>query len=200
MSTKQRSNLPHREALLQEGLRQFFKVGYHATTVDGLLVATGVPKGSFYHHFGSKESFAAVVIQRYREFHHDSLNRWIARDDLSTADKLTGYLKQLSDNFISSGYLYSNLVGKLITEVAASSPLLRDEIGDMLSTWRAQVVGLLERGQAMGDVRPDRSAFDMATSINAIIDGAFLVAQSTHEDVLFDAAASAIRRLVEPPA
>ena len=198
MSSLKQDRLPHREALLRQGVKQFFVYGYHGTTVDGLLEASGVPKGSFYHHFGTKEAFAAVVIQRYGQFHRETLDGWVSRTELSTSDKLAGYVRQLANNFISSGYIYSNLVGKLATEVATSSPALREEIRTMMSAWRSDIVPVLEDGQRSGDVRRDRTAADLAAAINAVIDGTFLVAQSTHDDALFDSAIAAVRRIIEP--
>jgi TetR/AcrR family transcriptional repressor of nem operon len=51
--------------LLDVGLATLLERGYNATGIQDLLVATNVPKGSFYHHFGSKEDFALQVIDRY---------------------------------------------------------------------------------------------------------------------------------------
>jgi AcrR family transcriptional regulator len=39
--------------------------GYGATGLQEILHAAGVPKGSFYHHFHSKEEFTVALIERY---------------------------------------------------------------------------------------------------------------------------------------
>src|ERR1700743_1038049 len=57
-----------RENLIAVGLELMRKHGYGATGVQEILNAAGVPKGSFYHHFGSKEEFTTAVLERYVAF------------------------------------------------------------------------------------------------------------------------------------
>src|ERR1700733_740203 len=54
-----------RDHLLQVGLRQIHAMGYSATGVNEILEEAKVPKGSFYHHFASKEDFAKEVLALY---------------------------------------------------------------------------------------------------------------------------------------
>ena len=61
-----------REHLIDVGLGLMHQNGYNATGLTDILKAADVPKGSFYHHFGSKEDFAAAALERYgmREREH----------------------------------------------------------------------------------------------------------------------------------
>src|SRR3984957_11028955 len=54
-----------RNRLIDVGLELMRRHGYGATGLQELLSAAGVPKGSFYHHFASKEEFTTAVIERY---------------------------------------------------------------------------------------------------------------------------------------
>lgn len=54
-----------RDHLLQVGLRRMRSMGYASTGVQEILDEADVPKGSFYHHFASKEAFAAEVLKLY---------------------------------------------------------------------------------------------------------------------------------------
>jgi TetR/AcrR family transcriptional regulator, transcriptional repressor for nem operon len=54
-----------REQLIDAGLRLIHQNGYIATGLKEILDAAGVPKGSFYHHFSSKEEFAKAVLEKY---------------------------------------------------------------------------------------------------------------------------------------
>ncbi|MDB5769038.1 MAG: transcriptional regulator, TetR family, partial [Collimonas fungivorans] len=54
-----------RATLLETGLRLFAEQGYNGTGIKEIVDATGVPKGSFYNYFKSKEDFGAEVISFY---------------------------------------------------------------------------------------------------------------------------------------
>ena len=54
-----------RDHLLDTGLKLMHRHGYNATGLTEILKAADVAKGSFYHHFGSKEDFAAAALERY---------------------------------------------------------------------------------------------------------------------------------------
>ena len=63
-----------REHLIDVGLDLMHQHGYQATGVKEILNSANVPKGSFYHHFGSKEDFAAAALEKYtaREAEHSA--------------------------------------------------------------------------------------------------------------------------------
>ena len=56
-----------REQLLDKGLQVLHERGFNATSVQDITEAAGVPKGSFYNHFESKEDLGAEVVLRYLE-------------------------------------------------------------------------------------------------------------------------------------
>src|SRR5437763_13907528 len=57
----------HKEALLDAGLAAFHRRGYHATGVQEIVSSAGVPKGSFYSHFESKDALGLAPLARYWE-------------------------------------------------------------------------------------------------------------------------------------
>ena len=66
---------PSRDRLLDTGLELFLAQGYNDTGVQDVLTATGLPKGSFYHHFESKEAFGLEAVDRYMMAAHAELDR-----------------------------------------------------------------------------------------------------------------------------
>jgi TetR/AcrR family transcriptional repressor of nem operon len=64
------------DLILAKGAQVMTRRGYHGTGVQEIVQAAGVPKGSFYHYFASKEDFAMQALdhlytprlQRYAEF------------------------------------------------------------------------------------------------------------------------------------
>jgi TetR/AcrR family transcriptional repressor of nem operon len=200
MNVQQADALPHKERLLRQGTKLFYAQGFHGTTVDAILASAGVPKGSFYHHFGSKEVFGQAVLDRYMHFQTDLFDKWAAKKDVPTADKLAGYFKELSALFVKSGYQRACLAGKFSTEVAASSEEFRDQLAGQIESWKSRIVDLLRQGQAAGDVREDRAPEELANGVLSLIQGAFVLAISTRDKDTLTAVAATVKILIEPPA
>lgn len=196
MNTTRPETMSHKERMLRQGMNLLYANGFHGMTVDALLAASGVPKGSFYHHFGSKDAFAQEVLARYKRFQFDLLHRWIAGEELSTADKLTGYFREMTQTFVGSDYQRSCLAGKLSTEVAATSELFRGQLDHDLRQWKHLLVTLLDHGRQRGDVRTDRDTGELADSLLALIQGAFVVALSTRDEHSLDAVTSTIPEII----
>lgn len=199
MSTTRTEATSHKERMLRQGMKLLYANGFHGMTVDALLAASGVPKGSFYHHFGSKDAFAQAVLGRYAQSQRDLLDRWTERAELSTPDKLTGYFREMAENFVRSDYQRACLAGKLSTEVAASSEPFREQLDQDLRRWKHQLIAVLENGQQRGDVRTDRDGGDLADSLLALLQGAFVIALSTRDEESLEAIAGTLRDLIAIP-
>lgn len=196
-STQRTRSVPHKEQLLRDGMKLVYADGFHGTTVDAVLAVSEVPKGSFYHHFGSKEAFTQALLDRYIEHQSAVLASWASKDGMSTTAKLTGYFSAMANAFVRTGYQRACLVGKLSTEVGATSDVFRDQLNSSICGMKASITELLEAGQQAGDVRADRSASDMADGVLALIQGAFVVALSTRDEHSLTSVATTIASVVE---
>src|SRR6201988_4589083 len=54
-----------RQKLVDAGLKVLIEKGFNAVGVQDITAAAGVPKGSFYNHFESKEALGAEIVERY---------------------------------------------------------------------------------------------------------------------------------------
>ena len=54
-----------REEIVQAGLKCLVEKGFNAVGVQEITDAAGVPKGSFYNHFESKEALGVEIVERY---------------------------------------------------------------------------------------------------------------------------------------
>lgn len=198
MTTQQDTALSHKERLFRAGAKLFYEHGFHGTTIDAILAEAGVPKGSFYHHFGSKDAFGQAVLNRYMGFQGELVAKWVARTDLSTADQVTGYFTDMSQIFVKSGYQTGCLTGKFSTEVAATSDVFRPQLAGQIHGWKTRVSALLAQGQERGDIRTDRSSDDLADTVLALIQGAFVLTLSTRDEHTLAAVCGSIKELIEP--
>ncbi len=198
MTTQQEATLSHKERLFRAGAKLFYENGFHGTTIDAVLAEAGVPKGSFYHHFGSKDAFGQAVLNRYMGYQGELVKKWVSRTDLSTADQVTGYYRDMSQIFVNSGFQTACLTGKFSTEVAATSDVFRPQLADQIHGWKKRLSGLLAAGQERGDIRRDRTADDLADSVLALIQGSFVLTLSTRDEHTLATVCGTIKELLEP--
>lgn len=172
----------HKERLLKQGFKQFYAHGFAGTSLETVLVEAGVPKGSFYHHFGSKEAFALAVLQLYYEKQQQRRKKWFSASDMDEYEMLTGYLDDLVSDFTRTGAKRGCLIGKLSLELANTSEAFGALIGTMLGNWHSSVEQVIARGQHAGTIRGDLPAGQLADTILATIQGA-LILDLTHRRV-----------------
>lgn len=110
--------------LLDVGLSTLLERGYNATGIQDLLVATNVPKGSFYHHFASKEDFAIQVVDRYVAEVTGLLDAALADAERAPVERVRSFFERLMAMYASQGYLGS-LLGLLGQELAAVNTAFR---------------------------------------------------------------------------
>lgn len=67
MNDKKRTNMKpdqRRAQLIEVAQELFFSMGFEATTMAGILRASGLSKGGFYHHFSSKDELLFAVFEQ----------------------------------------------------------------------------------------------------------------------------------------
>ena len=100
----------HKETLLEAGLTAFHRHGYHATGVQEVVSLAGVPKGSFYNHFESKDALGLAALARYWEERAES--RALLRDtSVLGLNRLDGHFAALG--YSEDGCLIGNFTAEL---------------------------------------------------------------------------------------
>jgi len=131
---------------------RFHALGYTATGVQEIVDAAGVPKGSFYNHFKSKELLAREVFDLYmRGVRLDALEDRAVPPET----RLRAHFENLAGIFARIGHGRGCLVGNLAAEVTPATPVLREAIATTLAGWTARLAAVLREGQETG-------AFDAA--------------------------------------
>ena len=78
--------------LLATGYQLIAKKGFTAVGLKQILDTAGVPKGSFYHYFASKEAFGEAIINHYFSLYKTRLDV-IDAQDVSAQQKLYDYFQ-----------------------------------------------------------------------------------------------------------
>jgi TetR/AcrR family transcriptional repressor of nem operon len=175
--TADKTDIPNR--LTQAGYALFKQHGYNATGIQQITDLAGVPKGSFYNHFNSKEAFAAQIIRNYAQWVEDA---WAKGMQDAPASPLAA-IHQLFEGFIShheqSG-CQGCLVGNFAAEVVEASPHCRSVLGSVMQDWRARLAELITQAQQAHEVRQDLDAATLASFFWDAWEGALLRTKVDH--------------------
>src|ERR1700677_3686192 len=183
--------------LLQAALHVIRVKGYSATRIEDVCEAAGLTKGSFFHHFDSKEALALAAADYWIEgtgamfasapYHlpADPLDRLLAYVDFRKA-LLMG---ELSD--------FTCLVGTMVQEVYDMHPAIRDACNRSISEHAATLVPDIEEAMRRRDMHPDWTAESLALYTQATIQGAFILAKAKHNREVAAASIDHLRRYLE---
>jgi TetR/AcrR family transcriptional repressor of nem operon len=165
-------------ALLDAALSVFRIKGYTATRVEDICEAAALTKGSFFHHFESKEDLAiaaadhwisvtspAFVSAAYRTL-PDPLDRLLAYIDFRKA-LLTGALPE-----------YTCFAGTIIQEVYETHPAVRDACEKSISSHAATMEADIEEAMRLYCAERPFSAESLALYTQGVIQGAFILAKA----------------------
>ena len=150
------NDLSAKEKLLRIGTELMTSQGFASTPLDKLLKQSGVPKGSFYHHFGSKTGFGLAVIESYNEFFKHQLNKQFLNADLSPIERLKAFVITAAKGMKKYNFQRGCLIGNLGQEISALDDDFRNAIESIFNQWADLTRDLFELGKHAGQV--DRSA------------------------------------------
>lgn len=144
-----------REALIRKGLELWTEKGFNATGLGELLKTVGVPKGSFYHYFSSKDDFGREVIKAYDAFFSAKLLKHFANDSLKPLARLQAFIEDATQGIQRYEYRRGCLVGNLGQEMASLDEGFREQLSAVFGSWESSVKGLLEKAVDTGELPPN---------------------------------------------
>lgn len=140
-----------KQRLLEAGLTMLLERGYADLGVQALLQATGTPKGSFYHHFKSKQDFALQVIDLYMEEVHRGLDACLGDESRSPLDRVRAFFEATREKYRSDGYL-GCLLGGLGQELSGVSEVFRRKVEWCFGEIAGRIAACLEQARARGEL------------------------------------------------
>ena len=153
-----------RQAILDAGLSLLQERGYNATGIQEIATAAGIPKGSFYNYFASKEEFGAEVIRYYAR---DGLEKWQAAL-VEAAEKSEPYsalyqvFLEVTEKYRCADVKKGCLLGTLSAEISEASEECRLALKESIDAFKEVLAAYLAKGQEQGKVRREITAGQMA--------------------------------------
>ena len=148
-----------RDLLLEAGKKTFLEKGYNNSGIESILQAAGVPKGSFYYYFESKEDFGLKVLDRFAECYRRAIwtgpwatprcPRWTGSGTISRRSSRQSGVRPVPQGC---------LVGNLSQEMADQSEAFRARLEEIFESWVDRYAECLKEAQEAGEIcaRPRR--------------------------------------------
>ncbi len=160
--------------ILQQGFDVMYAKGYHATSVQDVADAAGIPKGSFYHYFRTKEQFTLDAMRLYTDLVYQEMEQTLTDTSLPPLKRILKLYQDRMSYYQSHNYQLGCFAGNLTQEVADTNETLRLAVDAFFLKNRALIVDCLDKAQRNGELHGNHNTEDMAEFIISSYEGALL--------------------------
>jgi TetR/AcrR family transcriptional repressor of nem operon len=188
-----------RLGILDAGQRIMAGKGFSAVGLNEILTTAGVPKGSFYHYFGSKDAFGEALLERYFEDYLEGLDRTLSQPGLNMADRLMNYWGEWRENQSFQDCQGKCLAVKLAAEVADLSEAMRSSLKRGAFGITSRLEGAIKAGAEQGSLSIDDAPDRIAQTLYQLWLGASLMVKIVRSTQPFDSAMRTTRQILHLP-
>jgi TetR/AcrR family transcriptional repressor of nem operon len=173
-----------REEIVQAGLKCLVEKGFNAVGVQEITDAAGVPKGSFYNHFESKEALGVEIVERYGA---NQKRREILTDPtVPPLRRLRRHFDRITALYVDSHFTRNCILGGFSAELANQSEAIRDGLRKLYGQWTKDIEATIAEAQTKGEIANKTKAADMAAFLLDSYEGALLRARVERSRKPFD--------------
>ncbi|EJN07861.1 TetR/AcrR family transcriptional regulator [Herbaspirillum sp. YR522] len=188
-----------RDKILSTGQRLMAAKGYSSVGLSEILATAGVPKGSFYHYFGSKDAFGEALLESYFADYLAELDRTLVQPGMTMAQRLLSYWQIWQDTQSFQDCQGKCLAVKLAAEVADLSEAMRLAIRRGTAGIVSRLARAIESGVAEGSLGIDGSAEGVANSLYQLWLGASVMVKIGRSTEPFETAMATTRQILHLP-
>lgn len=190
-----------RQHILDVAQPLLLRKGFTAVGLSELLAAAGVPKGSFYHYFGSKEAFGEAVLEDYFSDYLAQVDALLAGPG-SAAERVMRYFGHCLDTQVGDRMQSRCLAVKLGAEVCDLSEPMRAALDRGIDGVISRLTRCVADGARDGSLPAVADPAAVASTLYQSWFGASLLAKISRDRAPLDAAMAGTRQLLglAPPA
>lgn len=166
-----------KQRILESACSLFYLKGYQGTTIDDILAASGIKKGSFYFHYRNKEVLGYAVFEAYK-----AKSKTLFQNALySDGDPIRNLLSLLLNHekeLRFSGYRGGCPFGNLALELADHHPGFRKKLQGVFDHWAGEILAVLQRARKAGKLDRSIDPKQLAYFIVAMMEGGTLLSKT----------------------
>jgi TetR/AcrR family transcriptional repressor of nem operon len=151
-----------KERILEMGAQAIAEKSFNSCGLTEILRRAGVPKGSFYHYFESKEDFGVALIEKATAEYVELLAPIVGDRRRSPVQRLRGVFELSREECLANGAARQCLIPKLALETSQLSEPVHAAVKCAYDQWSAILAKVIREAQAAGEIPrahdPDRLA------------------------------------------
>jgi TetR/AcrR family transcriptional regulator, transcriptional repressor for nem operon len=182
--------------LLDAALRVIRAKGYSATRIEDICEAAGLTKGSFFHHFKSKEELALAAAEHFSSSTSGVFAAAPYRSLSDPLERLLGYVDFRKTILRGDLPDYTCLLGTMVQEAYDTHPEIRKVCDSHICAHAATLVPDIEAAIRKYGIQPSWTAESLAYHMQAVIQGAFILAKARQSVHVASACMDHLRRYV----
>ncbi|MBY0613134.1 MAG: TetR/AcrR family transcriptional regulator [Beijerinckiaceae bacterium] len=163
-----------KQQILDKGAEFVFENGFTASGVSDITQAAGVPKGSFYNHFQSKEAFGLEILERYFVSSSEKAAASLEDKTLTPKGRLEAYLDLMMRDLETQDWSHGCLIGNFILEASCTSEQIRLRLKSFFADWSGRLAACIAEAQQIGEIRNETDAATLANFFIHAWEGAIL--------------------------
>lgn len=194
-----RIRLDKRDLILAKGSDVMTRRGYHGTGVLEIVQAAGIPKGSFYHYFASKEDFALQALDFVYQPRLARYAEALANTALSPRERILGYYRELQQHFSRQEKAqYHCFIGSLSFEMAELLPAIGEQVEKIQQASADILQACLEQAQQAGELSAEEDCANLAIFISNAWQGVLARLKVGGNTQVLDAFIARLQLLLRP--
>lgn len=163
-----------KQRLIDSGISLMKEKGYHNTGLMEIVKAAGVPKGSFYHFFASKEAFGLAVLDYYSDEFEPYMVAILTDPSVPPLQRLHNFFEGGREQLLGDSCRGGCFIGNLAQELSDQDEVFRASLAVVLQRWEQHFANCLRDAIAQGELPKDLDADMMGRFIINSWEGAIL--------------------------
>ena len=183
--------------LLNAALHVIRAKGYSATRIEDVCAEAGLTKGSFFHHFDSKEALALAAADYWIEGTGALFASAPYHAPTDPLERLLAYVDFRKSLLMGELPDFTCLVGTMVQETYGTHPAIREACNLSISSHAATLVPDIEEAMRQRGIHPEWTAESLALYTQAAIQGAFILAKAKQGRAVAAECIDHLRRYIE---
>jgi len=168
-----------RNFIIEKTASIFNMKGYAGTSLNDIIAATGLTKGSIYGNFANKDEVALAAFDYNFSTNVSKIEAEISRQN-TTEGKLLAYINIYQSLLINGISLGGCPILNTAIDADDTHPALRDKVLKAVLSWKNRIISLIEEGILKKELNGDNNPEQIALTIIAMIEGGVMVSRLTN--------------------